>query len=360
MKKLFGLAKKADVDIYQGDDLTMGSVAPYGISSGVPELDLYLGRRGGIPASKVIEYFGKPMCGKTTAALQAGAEWQKRGGLVVFIDTEMSFSPTRARELGCDPEKMVLHEASTIEDIFKLLIYYIGEIDAGGKKKSKKGWLDEVEFKSPVLFIVDSTTGVPTLSDAQGDIDDSDRPGYEAKQIKRGLKKVNPMLKELESKPSIIFINHAISKIGGWGRSTDSGGGLGTKFYASVRVEFTSIGNVQNASTKERLGQRVAIRIEKLKGGSLEWPTFNVELLNDSGFNKVESLKLAMVSTGFASRPKGSQTITILPKSEYEVQIKQTDFPLFIEQQGGYDQLYQKWRRWCVEQGVLIPWGSEQ
>jgi len=359
IKKLFGLAQKEGVSVYQGDDLKMGSVAPYGISSGLAELDLYLGRRGGLPASKIVEYYGLQMCGKTTAALQAAAEWQKRDGLVVFIDTEISYDPIRAKGLGCNPEEILWHPASTIEDVFKILIYYIGEIDVETKKKSKKGWLEESGITNPVLFIVDSITGVPTISDAQGDIDASERVGYEAKQIKRGLKKINPLLHELDAKPTIIFINHAISRIASWGKSTASGGGHGIKFYASVRVEFTAIGNVINKETKERLGQKIAILIEKLKGGYLEWPSFNAELLNEGGFDKFESLKLAMISTGFADRPKSSKTITVLPGTDYETQFAQTDFKEFIEQQGGYDQVYQNWRRWCVENGALIPWGSE-
>jgi recombination protein RecA len=359
MKKLFGLAGKSDITTHLGDDLNMGSIAPYGISSGMAELDLYLGRRGGLPASKVIEYFGKPGCGKTTAAIQAGAEWQKRDGLVVFIDTEMSYTPERARELGCDPEKVFWHEANTIEEIFKTLIYYLGEIDVESKKKSKPGWLKEVGFEGPVLFIIDSTTGVPTIADAQGNIDASDRPGFEAKQIKRGLKKVNPLLHEHDSKPSILFINHSVSKIGGWGKSSDSGGGLGIKFYATVRIEFTSIGHILNPSTKERRGQKVNIEIIKLKQGHLEWPKLTSELMNEDGFDKYESLKLAMVATGFAKRPKGGKIVTVLPDTDYEAQFAQADFRTWVEQQGGYDQVYQNWRRWSVREGALQPWGSE-
>lgn len=357
-EKLFNLVQKNDeLTVYSGDDIHMGSVAPYGIASGIPELDLYLGGKGGLPASKIIEYYGKQMCGKTTAALQAAAEWQKRGGLVIFIDTEKSFTPKRARELGCVPENILKHEADTIEEVFKTLLYYVGEIDVETKKKSKKGVLDDFDKSIPVLFIVDSITGVPTIADAQGDIDASDRPGFEAKKIKRGLKKVNPVLSQMECKPSIIFINHAVTKIGGFGKSTDSGGGLGIKFYASVRVEFRGIANIKNKSTDKRTGQKINILIEKLKGGHLEFPTFNVDLTNEYGFDRYESLKLAMVDTKFADRPKGSKTITILPGTAHELQFAQADFRQWVDGIG-YDEVYMNWRRWGIREGYLEPWGQ--
>lgn len=358
-KKLFNLVKKNDaLTIFQGDDIRMGSVAPYGISTGMAELDLYLGRKGGLPASKIIELYGKPFCGKTTAALQHAAEVQKRGGLVVFIDTEKAYTPQRARELGCVPENIHKLEANTVEDIFKIMHDYLGEPDVeGAKRKSKKGYLEDADY--PVLFIVDSVTGVPTLSDVQGDIDDNDRPGHEAKQIKRGVRKVNPMLSTLKCKPSIIFINHAIAKIAAFGKKTDSGGGMGIKFYSTVRVEFTHMGNLTNPTTKQRYGQKIKIFIEKLKGGHLEYPNLTAELTNERGFDRYESLKLAMIATDFAKRPSGAQTLTVLPGTDMEVQVKQKEFKEWVDEKG-YDEVYCSWRRWCISEGILEPWGSDK
>ncbi len=357
IEKLFNLVRKNDaITVYKGDDIKMGSVAPFGISTGLAELDLYLGRKGGLPASKIIEFYGKPFSGKTTAALQHAAEVQKRDGLVIFIDTEKAFTPKRARELGVVPENVLKHEVDTVEDIFKVIHQYFGEPEVEGtKKKAKKGLLED--FEKPVLVIVDSVTGVPTLADVQGDIDHNDRPGYEAKQIKRGVRKINPMLSVLKCKPSIIFITHSVSKIGGFGKQTDSGGGLGIKFFAAARIEFTHISALKGAND-ERIGQKIGITIEKLKGGHLEYPKFFVELTNEIGFDRFESLQLAMVATNFATRPSGGRTTTILPGTSLEVQIPRKDFRSWVEETG-YDEVYQNWRRWCIQAGVLEPWGGK-
>lgn len=345
---LFNLLK-ADEEtgdkMFAGDDIHMKSVAPYGIPSGIPQLDLFLGRKGGLPASKIIEYYGAPASGKTTAAMHAGAEWQRRGGLVFFLDTEQSFTPGRAREIGMRPEDIIKSEPETIEETASIIL------DALEK-------LEKADFDKPVLFIVDSVTGVPTVADAEGNLENAERPGHEAKVIKRALKKINTKLGALKCKPSIIFINHIHSKIVSWGKTSDSSGGKGIKFYASVRVEFAQVGMLKDKANDVRLGHKTKCTIEKLKGAHLEYPNFEVSLTNESGFDKVESLQTVMVSTGYADKPKSSQVITILPGTDQEEQFKTKDILDWIEQKGGYETVYAAWRKHAVDTGVLIPWGT--
>ena len=356
-KKIFDLASKRDeFRIYEGDDLSMGSVPPYGISSGLPELDLYLGRKGGLPAAKIIEYWGPTASGKTTAALHAAAEWQKKGGLVIFIDAEQGLSPERFRNIGGKPENVVVHNTLTIEEIFDVLLMYTGEVDVETRKKSQIGLLED--FDVPVLFIVDSVTSVSVLADMKNKMADEIRVGQEARQIKRGLRRINPVLSSLKCKPSIIFITHAVAKIGGgFGKKSDSGGGSGIKFYSSVRVQFTAIQQTRDPKTKERTGMRTAVEVCKLKGGHLEYDKFNLDLTNEMGFDHFESMKGAMLATNFAKRPT-TQSIMFLPSTKLEVQIKSTEFREYVEANGGYDEVYGNWKRWCIRNGYMSLWGG--
>ncbi len=57
------------------------------IPTGSISLDAALGI-GGFPRGRVVEIFGPESSGKTTLALHAIAEAQKRGGLAAFIDAE--------------------------------------------------------------------------------------------------------------------------------------------------------------------------------------------------------------------------------------------------------------------------------
>jgi recombination protein RecA len=348
--KLFGLLKKeiGEDRVYHGDDLSMGSVAKYGVPTGIPELDLYLGEKGGYPAGKIIEFYGKPMCGKTTAALQAAAEWQKRGGVVTFIDTEQSYDIRRARELGCNTKEIIKVDARTIEEVFESI-------------KSTLVTLKDTNFDKPFLFIVDSVNGVPTQADADGDLEGHAQVGFEAKQIKRGCRQINPVLDTVPCQPSIIFINHAVTQIGKmFGKQTESGGGLGIKFYSSVRLEFAPVSFVTDTKTKARTGQKIAVEIRKLKGAPVAYPKLQVTLNNADGFDKRFSLQVAMVATGFAKRPKGSSVVTVLPDTEHETQVKTTEWADWINnQEGGYDRVYLNWRNWAKTQGILNPWGND-
>lgn len=63
--------------------------------SGALTLDIALG--GGYPVGRIVEILGPEASGKTTLALHAMAEVQKRGGAVALIDAEHAFDPLFAK-----------------------------------------------------------------------------------------------------------------------------------------------------------------------------------------------------------------------------------------------------------------------
>ena len=65
------------------------------ISSGSIKIDEALGI-GGYPKGRIIEIYGPESSGKTTLALHAIAEVQKKGGRAAFIDAENAIDPWRA------------------------------------------------------------------------------------------------------------------------------------------------------------------------------------------------------------------------------------------------------------------------
>ena len=77
------------------------------VSTGSLGLDIALGI-GGLPRGRVVEIYGPESSGKTTIALHAIAEIQKRGETAAFIDAEHALDPEYARKLGVDVDNLLL------------------------------------------------------------------------------------------------------------------------------------------------------------------------------------------------------------------------------------------------------------
>lgn len=57
-----------------------------------------------------MEIYGPESSGKTTIALHAIAEIQKRGEVAAFIDAEHALDPQYARKLGVDVDNLLLSQ----------------------------------------------------------------------------------------------------------------------------------------------------------------------------------------------------------------------------------------------------------
>lgn len=77
------------------------------IPTGSLGLDIALGI-GGLPRGRVVEIYGPESSGKTTLALHAIAEAQKRGGTCAFIDAEHALDPGYAKKLGVDVDNLLI------------------------------------------------------------------------------------------------------------------------------------------------------------------------------------------------------------------------------------------------------------
>ena len=79
------------------------------ISTGSLGLDIALGV-GGLPKGRVVEIYGPESSGKTTLAIHAIAESQKKGGIAAFIDAEHAFDRFYAKKLGVDVENLLISQ----------------------------------------------------------------------------------------------------------------------------------------------------------------------------------------------------------------------------------------------------------
>ena len=118
-KKALDIAlKKIEKDFGKGAVMRMGEKVDTQIStipSGSLALDAALGV-GGYPRGRIIEVYGPESSGKTTVALHAVAEVQKRGGTAAYIDAENAMDPAYAEALGVDIDSLILSQPNTGEE----------------------------------------------------------------------------------------------------------------------------------------------------------------------------------------------------------------------------------------------------
>ena len=212
------------------------------IPSGSILLDEALGV-GGYPRGRVIEIYGPESSGKTTLALHAVAEAQKKGGIAAFIDAEHALDPVYAKNLGVNIDDLWVSQPDSGEqalDIAESLI--------------RSGAVD--------IIVIDSVAALTPQAEIEGDMGDA-HVGLQARLMSQALRKLTGTL--AKSKTILVFINQIRMKIGVmFGNPETTTGGNALKFYASVRLEVRKIDTIEKGE-EEAVGNRVRVKVVKNK-----------------------------------------------------------------------------------------------
>jgi recombination protein RecA len=211
------------------------------ISTGSIGLDIALGI-GGLPQGRVVEIYGMEASGKTTLALQTVAQAQKRGGTAAFIDAEHALDPNYARALGVKIEELLISQPDHGEQALEIAETLV-----------RSGAVD--------VIVVDSVAALVPKSELEGDMGDV-QPGAQARLMSQALRKLTGAIHKSDS--VVIFINQLREKIGVmFGSPKTTSGGNALKFYASVRMEVTRIGQIKKGD--EVQGNRTKVKVVKNK-----------------------------------------------------------------------------------------------
>ncbi|MEX0690085.1 MAG: recombinase RecA [Candidatus Paceibacterota bacterium] len=221
-----GDSKKVDVDT---------------IPSGSFSLDLALGV-GGLPKGRVIEIYGPESSGKTTLALHAIAEAQKKGGKAAFIDAEHALDPDYARNIGVKVKDLIISQPDTGEEALNIMESLVksNEID---------------------VIVVDSVAALTPKAEIDGEMG-ARHIGLQARLMSQALRKITSIA--AKSGTVIVFINQIRMKIGVmYGNPETTPGGRALKFYSSVRLDIRRRAQIKQGD--EIIGNRTKVKVVKNK-----------------------------------------------------------------------------------------------
>ena len=208
------------------------------IPTGSISLDVALGM-GGVPKGRIIEIYGPESSGKTTVALHAVAEVQKRGGIA---DAEHALDPAYAKNIGVDIDNLYISQPDNGEQALEITETMV-----------RSGAVD--------IIIVDSVAALVPKAEIDGDMGDS-HVGLQARLMSQALRKLTPVVSK--SNCIVIFINQLREKVGVmFGNPETTTGGRALKFYSSVRMDVRRIETLKQGG--EVIGNRTRVKVVKNK-----------------------------------------------------------------------------------------------
>lgn len=227
--------------------------------AGILPLDLEL--QGGWPVGRIVEIYGHESSGKTSLALYAIAEMQRRKEAVVLIDAEHAMDMQYAKRLGVvteGRERLILVQPNSGEQAINVADTFI-----------RSGQVS--------LIVIDSVSALIPQQELEG-LAGEGALGSLARLMSQAMRRLSPAA--AKAKCTVIFINQIRNKIGVYGNPETTSGGVALKFHASVRCEMKVVERKRVGG--EDLGFRVRVRVVKSKV-SVPYKEAEFEMLHGHG-----------------------------------------------------------------------------
>lgn len=209
------------------------------ITTGVDTLDIITG--GGFPAGRTTELYGEESVGKSLIAIKAIAANQKLGLQCIYIDTENALDREWAEKQGVD--------------LSSLIIY-----DNIPKGEDALDFLKEV-INSDIahLIVLDSIEGIVPEKELLSSAQDA-QMAVKARLMNSAVRQWTTLIGKsmLTPKPAIVAINQLRDSLSMYSPKTTPGG-LGMKFFASLRIEIKG-----GKATKNKANETISREIKAI------------------------------------------------------------------------------------------------
>ena len=222
----------------------LGSTLPAArfLDTGLGALNQALG--GGLPRSRIVEFFGPAGSGKTTLALQCIAHLQRSSLNAAFIDADQTFDASYAYSLGVDAVRLPLVQPTSAEQAMGI-----------ARTLAESGAVD--------LIVVDSAAALAPRLEVEAGISEA-IPRLQTRVLSNELRKLSIALRRGDA--CALFLNQMRSRPDrGPGEAETSAGGPPLKLFAAVRIAMLPSGS------KLRLRVVKNSAAAGIAGRELEW-----------------------------------------------------------------------------------------
>jgi len=243
------------------DDITISTV-----STGSISLDLALGN-GGLALGRIYEVSGPNSSGKSTLAVHAVVEAQKRGMGCLYIDAEHAVDPGLYKSYGVNVDELELVQGFDGESNLDIL-----------EKLVRSG-----AYK---VAVVDSVSALIPRAEADSDID-KDSIALLARLMSKALRRLTPIANETGT--LVIFINQLRNKVGGYGNPETTSGGEALGFYSTGRITVrgpeAKARRIVDPTIDEVIGHICAFEVTKNKL-AVPFKKANMRLIYKKGYDR--------------------------------------------------------------------------